>query len=165
VDGRPDERRGESAVRICLNTMAGVAKQIIGSFEDIGKDIVRETGKVPTEIIGKALESLGTSSQKGQKGNSTPQGKVEEPKQPEKTLPPRQWLAELAGNAKKPNEPTVQERLEKEKQEKNEKETKQAGVAQKMAPIVTGSSKPKRGNLYGIKQKSSSEISKNVRQD
>jgi hypothetical protein len=145
--------------------MAGVAKQIIGSFEDIGKDIIREAAKVPTDIAGKALESLGTSSQKGQKGNPSPQGKVEEPKQPEKALPPREWLAELAGSGKKQKEPTVQERLEKEKQDKNEKETKQAGVAQKMAPMATGSSKPKRGNLYGIKQKSSSEMSKNVRQD
>lgn len=145
--------------------MAGVAKQIIGSFEDIGKDIVRETGKVPTEIIGKALESLGTSSQKGQKGNPTPQGKVEEPKQPEKTLPPRQWLAELAGNAKKQNEPTVQERLEKEKQDKNEKETKQAAVAQKMAPLPQMSQKAKPGNLYGIKQKQTATENKNVRQD
>ena len=49
--------------------MAGVAKQIIGSFEDIGKDIAHEVAKVPVDIAGKALESLGTSSQKGQKGN------------------------------------------------------------------------------------------------
>jgi hypothetical protein len=145
--------------------MAGVAKQIIGSFEDIGKDIARETVHVPADIAGKALESLGTGSQKGQQGNPVHQVKAETAQPPEKKLPPREWLAELAGKGNIQKEPTVVERLEKEKQERNEIESKQAAVAQKMAPIVTGSSKPKRGNLYGIKQKSSSEMSKNVRQD
>lgn len=141
--------------------MAGVAKQIIGSFEDIGKDIVRETGKVPTEIVGKALESLGTNTQSTQTTPKTQKPAVEE----KKPVAPRQWLEELAGKTKKQKEPTVQERLEKEKQDKNEKETKQATVAQKMAPLPPMSQKPKPGNLYGIPQKSSSEKSKNVRQD
>jgi len=141
--------------------MAGVAKQIIGSFEDIGKDIAREAAKVPTDVVGKALESLGTSSQKPQKGNAMPAPA----KEPEKPVPPRQWLALLAGKTKQQKEPTVQERLEKEKQEKNEKEQKQVATAQQMAPIAPVPTKPKRGNLYGIKQKTSSEISKNVRQD
>jgi len=141
--------------------MSGVAKQIIGSFEDIGKDIVRETVKVPTEIAGKALESLGTSTQKFQT-TPKPQKPAEEGRKP---VPPREWLAELAGKNKKQPEPTVQERLEKENQERYEKEKKLAAVAQTMAPVSSGSSKPKRGNLYGIKQKSSSEMSKNARQD
>lgn len=144
--------------------MKGVAKQIIGSFEDIGKGVARETAKVPADVFGKTLESLGQSSQKSQQGNPAPQVKPETAVPPEKPVPPRQWLEELAGKNKN-REPTVQERLEKQKQEKNEKESKLAVAAQKMAPIVTGSSKPKRGNLYGIKQKSSSEMSKNVRQD
>lgn len=151
MDAGPDEKK----------YMAGVAKQIIGSFEDIGKDIARETGKVPGEVIGKALESLGTNTQTPQT-TPKPQKPMNEEKKP---IPPRAWLAELAGTAKKQEEPTVQERLEKEKQEKNEKETKQAAVAQKMAPLPYMSQKPKPGNLYGIPQKSSSEKSKNVRQD
>jgi hypothetical protein len=130
----------------------GVVKQIIGSFEDIGKDIARETVKVPTEIVGKALETLGTNPK-------SPQS----PQIPQKSS--RQWLAELAGTAKKPPEPTVQERLEKEEREKNEKEQRQVATAQKMAPLPYMSQKTKPGNLYGIPQKSSSEKSKNVRQD
>ncbi len=47
--------------------MAGIAKQIIGSFEDLGKQGGSEVGKAPAEIAGKALESLGTSK-KGQTG-------------------------------------------------------------------------------------------------
>jgi hypothetical protein len=141
--------------------MAGVAKQIIGSFEDIGKDIAREAAKVPTDVVGKALESLGTKTNKPQQTQKQ-QNNFNEPSKP---LPPREWLAELAGKNKKQPEPTVADRLEKEKQEKNEKEIKQAAVAQKMAPLPPMSQKAKPGNLYGIPQKSSSEKSKNVRQD
>ncbi len=144
--------------------MAGVGKQIIGSFEDIGKDIAAETVQVPKDVLGQALESLGTSSQKSQKSPAAPA--PQKPSEGEKKIiPPREWLAELAGKNKRQPEPTVTQRFEKEQQEKNEKESKKAAVAQQMAPIVTGTSKPRRGNLYGIRQKSSSEISKNVRQD
>jgi hypothetical protein len=141
--------------------MAGVAKQIIGSFEDIGKDITRETVKVPGDVVGKALESLGTSSQKPQKGNAMPAPA----KEPERPVLPRQWLAELAVKSKKPQEPTVQERLEEDKQKKNEKETKQAVVAQKMAPLPYMSQKAKSGDLYGVKQKKTQVEIKNARQD
>ncbi len=145
--------------------MAGTVKQIIGSFEDIGKDIARETLQVPKDIVGKAIETLGTSSKKPQSTKSTQTPPTpESPQIPQKSS--REWLAELAGKNKKSPEPTVQERLEKEKQEKNEKEQKQAAVAQKMAPLPVMSAKAKRGNLYGVtKQKSGSETSKNVRQD
>jgi len=155
--------------------MAGVAKQIIGSFEDIGKDIVREAAKVPADVVGKALESLGTSSQKGnslasaKSTSGKPQegalGQLEQTKdQRVRQQIAREALAQLAGPQKQ-KEPTVQERLEKEKQEKNEKEAKQGSIAQKMAPLAPVSTKAKRGNLYGMKQKTSSEMSKNTRQD
>lgn len=142
--------------------MANVAKQIIGSFEDIGRDIARESVKVPGDIVGKALESLGTSSQKTPNTPTSPT--PQKPEREEKKLPPREWLAELAGKNKQ-REPTVQERFAREKQEKEEKDAKNNVIEQKMAPITTGSSKQKRGNLYGVKQKASSEMSKNVRQD
>lgn len=141
--------------------MAGVVKHIIGSFEDIGKDIAREAIRVPKDIVGKALESMGTNTQTSPK-TPIPQKTTSEEKKP---VPPRVWLQELAGKGRKQTEPTIQEIHKKEDREKNEKENKQAVAAQKMAPIITGSSKPKRGNLYGVKQKASSEMSKNVRQD
>ena len=143
--------------------MSGVAKQIIGSFEDIGKDIAHEVAQVPKDIAGKALESLGTSNQKNQKTNTTSSVKPSPEKQPEKPVVPREWLEELAGKNKKQPEPTVQERLQKEEMEKKEAAKKQQATL--LTPLAPVSSKPKRGNLYGIKQKSSSEMSKNVRQD
>lgn len=159
--------------------MAGVAKQIIGSFEDIGKDIARETAKVPTDVAGRALESLGTASQKGQKGNQAAAQSAGGPKKNEggalgqldqtkdqkaKQAIAREALSQLAGRSKQ-KEPTVQERLEKEKQEKNEKEQQKAAAAQNMAPIAPVSSKPAPGNLYGIKQKQRTTEAKGFRQD
>jgi hypothetical protein len=139
------------------------AKQIIGSFEDIGKDIAREVVNAPKDIVGAALESLGTSSQKGHKGN--PQGAAIAPvKQPDKALPPREWLAELSGMGKKQNAPTVQEIHEQEKREKDRKEQMEDVKATHMAPLQKMSSRQKRGQLFGNPQKSS-ERSKNSRND
>ena len=151
--------------------MAGVVKQVIDSFEDIGKDIVRETAQVPKDIIGKAIESLGTSSQKSQNSQTTQTSQKSEGAlaqldqtkgQKAKQAMAREALAQLAGN-KQQKEPTVQERIEREDAAKKEALKKQQ--ATQMAPLTAVSSKPKRGNLYGIKQKASSEMSKNVRQD
>ena len=50
------------------NARTGIASQIIGSFEDIGEKVVSEVAKVPADIAGKALESLGASSGKKRKG-------------------------------------------------------------------------------------------------
>ncbi len=157
--------------------MAGVGKQIIGSFEDIGRDIVREVVSVPKDIAGKALETLGTaSSKKGQQGNPLLTGSADATKPKEegalgkltettdqkaKQAIARQALAQLAGTPAK--EQSIHERQleeEKKKKEQNDMETKTANM--QLHPVA---SKPKRGNLYGIKQKSSSEMTKNVRQD
>lgn len=142
--------------------MAGVTKQIIGSFEDIGKDIAREAVKVPKDIVGKALESLGTRSQKNPQQAHVPPKRSEDAAQEKVSkATARAALQNIAG-PQKPKEPTVQERFAKEEQEKKEKRAKEMP---KMAPLAHVPSKPKRGNLYGIKQKASSEASKNVRQD
>jgi hypothetical protein len=135
--------------------MANVAKQIIGSFEDIGKDIVRETVSLPGEILGMGKP----------KPKQPPPQSPQEPQSPQNRVVPREWLAELAGKGKKQKEPTVQEIHEKENQEKNEKEAKEAAVVQKMAPIQTGGSKPKRGTPYGVKQKSTAVENKSSRSD
>jgi hypothetical protein len=149
--------------------MAGVIKQVIDSFEDIGKDVVQEVAKVPTEIAGKALESLGASSQKPkQQGNQTaqPQGALQQIEQTSdqkiKRAIARDALAQLAGNQKQ-KEPTVQERIAQEEAAKKEALKKQQ--ATQMAPLAAVSSKPKRGNLYAKKQKSTAVENKASRQD
>lgn len=157
--------------------MAGVAKQIIGSFEDLGKQVGSEVIKAPGEIAGKALESLGTSgkSQKGQQSTSLPQMPAEAGGKPTpldelgkaKDAKTKQAIAHAALEylaAKPKHEPSVWEKTQKEEKEKKEQAQKQAAAAAMNAPISTPS-KPRRGNLYGIKEKASLERKTQVRQD
>ncbi len=132
---------------------------ILGSFEDIGKDIVSETAKVPTDIGGKILESLtGTTSAQGQQTQQ--QQKPEEAKINKSIA--RAALAQLA--TPKQQEPTPYEQREKEQEQKKEMDKKQKEkIAMQELPKM--SSKKRRGDLYGIQGKSSSEKSRNVRQD
>jgi len=142
---------------------------MIGSFEDIGKDIVREAVKAPVDIAGQALESLGTGKPTKQKSTTTKgsSGQVVEEigqtnDQKVKKAMARRALEELAGGEKK-KEPTVWDEKQKEEAEKNriEKEKKEMALKQSLPTV---SPKAKRGNLYGIKaKKMGSEVGKNVK--
>jgi hypothetical protein len=151
---------------------------MIGSFEDIGKDIARETVKVPTDIGGKILESLtGAASSKGQQQGSQKQqegmsdqkpggalGKMDETKDMGvKRAIARAALEQLASKGEKPPS-SIWDEKQKEEQEKKEMVKKQAEQSA-FAEMLKMSSKKRRGDLYGIKGKSSTEMSKNVRQD
>jgi len=153
--------------------MAGIAKHIIGSLGDIGSEIMKEAVIVPKDMVGTALESLGTP--KGQKGNTTPKVPTEKPSgeiqafgafdagdaQTKKTVA-RAALQALAAPPQK-KEPTMYEKQQKELEEKKKMEQKQAIEAQqKNLPKM--SAKRKRGDLYGMKaKKAGSEIGKNVK--
>lgn len=155
----------------------GVTRQIIGSFEEIGKDVVKQTASVPKDIAGKALESLGGSSQT-QKGQTSPVSQVSETQKSEpnpldkmdqaKDLKTKQAIARAALEylAKKiPKVPGVRERLEAEEQKKQEAGKREQAEIEKMK-LKEPTTAPKRGNLWGItKQKAGSETSRNVRQD
>jgi hypothetical protein len=157
--------------------MPGLPNTIIGSFEDIGKSIVTETAKIPKDIAGKALESLGASS-KGQPTNPQP-----EPTKDQETKPKDSWddidgqkdtrvkktiareaLAALAAR-RKPQEPSVWERLQKEdEQKKMEQRKATAAASMTTLPVIKG--KRPVGDLYGIKAKrQGSEIGKNVKSE
>ncbi|MBI3956173.1 hypothetical protein HY339_02860 [Candidatus Gottesmanbacteria bacterium] len=130
---------------------------MIGAFTDelgeLGKQIVRETVKVPKDIAGKALESLGASS--GQKSQQ----------QTGSVTDARAALAQLAGIKPKQKEPSVWEKIQAEAREKKElsKQQQQQAATQQL-PVVK--SKRPRGDLYGLKaKKASGEVGKNVRQD
>lgn len=152
--------------------MKNAVKQIIGSFEDIGKDIARETIKAPVDIAGKAMESMGASSQ-GQKGQTKPTAQVptggaigEMDKTNDMNAKrnfARQALAQFAGPRQR--QPSVHERFEQEKRQKEEAFKQQQSAAKKneLKPM---SFKAKRGNLHGKGgQKANTEMSKNTRQD
>ncbi len=153
----------------------GVTRQIFGSFEDIGKDIARETAQVPKDIAGAALESLGASS--GKKSGNTkqthpvsqspnqqdPLSKLEQTSDEgiKKSIA-RAALSQLAGQ-KREAEPSIWDQKLREEAQKKQIEEQKKKEALGALPVIKG--KTKRGNLYGVKQKASSEMSKNVRQD
>lgn len=145
---------------------------IIGAFTDelgdLGKQIVRETVKVPKDIAGKALESLGASSGQKQKQQTPPSvdtAKKELSEQKIKASVAREALAQLAGAKPKQKEPSVWEKIQAEAEQKKElsKQQQQAVAAQQLPQMKA---KRPRGDLYGLKAKrASGEVGKNVRQD
>jgi hypothetical protein len=173
--------------------MANLPKQIIGSFEDIGKQIISETAKVPVDIAGQALEGLGvTVSPKGQQTPAaapkslsemlglTPSGinvngqgaeknpvqKYEETQDPSaKKAIAREALEWLTKGKTSQGEPSEWEKKQKEEADKKEQQ-KLASEQERASQLQPMSQKKKRGDLYGMKaKKSSTEIGRNVRQD
>ncbi|MBI5614375.1 hypothetical protein HY947_05595 [Candidatus Gottesmanbacteria bacterium] len=158
--------------------MAGLPRQIIGSFEDIGKDIVREVSSVPKDVVGKALETLGTSSgSKKTQQTSIPAGeKKSDPNSPlesldkagtskEKKIIARSALEYLASAQKQQSkEKSVWEKQQDEDQRRKEQIDLQQHAArtQTLQPM---SSKKKRGDLYGAQAKKTAVENKNTRQD
>ena len=144
----------------------GVAKQIIGSFEDIGKDIVREAASVPKDIAGKALESLGSSSgQKVQGQTGINSGNPEDSRNLQKgpweqfdALPDKDVKKKMARNAlqallarlaSKPKEPTVWEKMQQEVEQKKQMQQQQQVQVNASQLFKTASKRP-RGDLYGV---------------
>jgi hypothetical protein len=157
--------------------MPGLPNTIIGSFEDIGKSIVSETAKIPKDIAGKALESLGTVS-KTQPTTPQPVASAEQENRPKdswddidtqkntsvkKTIA-REALSALAAR-RKPQEQSVWERLQKEQEQKKMEQQKAANTAAaQVLPNIRG--KRPAGDLYGLKAKrQGSEIGKNVKSE
>ncbi len=145
---------------------------IIGGFTDelgdLAKSIGSEVAKLPGDMVGSALESMGM---KGMKAGTT-RAVQPQPGQPESAMAKmdkmtdvrqkqahaRFVLAEMAGNidlygsarAQK-REPSIRERLEAEEQQKKDMEKEQKMYAQASA-LNQPSSKAKRGDPYAAKR-------------
>jgi len=153
-----------------------VGGQIISELGQLAKDVGKQTAKVPVDIAGKALESLGTSSAKGQQSATIPKTSGEgKPKNAweaidlEKDEKIKRQMARkaledlLSGAARRPKEPSIWERLQMEQdQKKKEAQAQQAAAAQQLP--VPASKRP-RGDLYGTKAKQTATENRNVRQD
>ncbi len=158
--------------------MPGIPGQIIGELGELGKKVGGEAAKVPTDIAGKALESLGVASGKKQQAPPVvkPQGesstseeggaweKIDsESDEKIKKAMAREALAQLVRRGKV-KQPSVWEKKLQEEKEKAEDQAKEAAAAAQMAPIAVPRGK-RRGDLYGLGAKQSSEKSRNIRQD
>lgn len=158
--------------------MPGIPGQIIGELGELGKKVGSEAAKVPTDIAGKALESLGVASGKKQQTSSAVKSQGESTASEEKgawekidsesdekikKAMAREALVQLVRRAK-PKQPSVWEKKLQEEKEKVEDQSQQAAAAAQMAPIAVPRGK-RRGDLYGLGAKQSSEKSRNIRQD
>jgi hypothetical protein len=158
--------------------MPNVGRQIIGSFEDIGKSVVNEAVKVPADIAGKAMESLGTVSGKTQNATTVKKtgsgGEVSKNSDEwdafdgTKDNQVKQSIARAAifalVNRNKPKGPSVRERLEAEaEQQKKIAEKKIKEMAEDQIPLI--SAKRPAGDLYGKHAKQTSVENKNVKSD
>ncbi|MEK7060870.1 MAG: hypothetical protein AAB937_01400 [Patescibacteria group bacterium] len=140
-----------------------LVNQIGESFEQIGKDVVRETLNAPKDIVGKALESLGSGQTSKKKSASQPIEKPKEEADEAKQSIARAALEELAGGTKSKEPSDYQKKLQEEEQKRKEKEQQKKEASM---TLQHQSTKRKRGDLFGLKaKKSSTEIGKNVRQD
>jgi hypothetical protein len=157
--------------------MAGLPNTIIGSFEDIGKNIVSESAKVPKDIAEKALESLGTTS-KGQSVQPRTEPTQEQMNRPkdswddidtQKNISVKKTIAREAlmalASRRKPQEQSVWARLQQEQEQKKlEQNERAAAIASSTLPIIKG--KRPVGDLYGLRAKrQGSEIGKNVKSE
>jgi len=154
--------------------------QIIGSFEDLGKGVVHEAAKVPADLAGKALESLGTAggrqgqpraqtaSQAGERSDEqkTALTRLSEAQDNKvKRSIARAALTELAGEKAKPKEPSVWEKQQAEIEQKRQQHAQQQVQASKRE-LPKMWQRPKPGNLWQVtKQKAGTETSRNVRGD
>ena len=152
---------------------------VIGSFEDIGSDVVRETTVGAKDIGEKIMESLTGSTSSRQtpttgKGDEVGHGTEKKPDGALRTMEEtndmnvkraiaRAALQELAGSHQESTPSVFEEKKQQEleQKQKQEAQTKQSSFAE----LPKGTYKRRRGDLYGIKGKSSTELSKNVRQD
>jgi len=147
-----------------------VTRAIIGSFEDIGKSIVEETVKVPTQVVDTALESMGMSSAKkiGQSRSNAFQvaygeGKPRDPNSPlekiatstddqTKQIIARAALAQLSGRRQATEEPSIFEIKNREEKVTEDTTIEQIKKAQASILPKTGSKRPP-GDFYGARAK------------
>ena len=156
---------------------------IIGQFTDeiseLGKQVVQEVAKVPKDVAGKALESLGASSGKTSQakvnsGNpkdsrnleDDPLQKMNQAKNRKtKESIARAALEQIAGiYKKKQKEPSAWEKIQMEAEQKKQISVQQQVQASASQLPQTASKRP-RGDLYGAKAKQTSAERKATRQD
>lgn len=150
---------------------------VIGELGELGKKIGGEVAKVPGDIIGQALESVGSGSGgkkvQGQKVVQTSDGgaaksawdqiDAESDKKIKRQMA-RRALEDLIGGAgRKQKEPSIWERLQMEADQKKKEDTNQKATAAQQLPMSV--SKRPRGDLYGKKAKQTATENRNVRQD
>jgi hypothetical protein len=144
--------------------------QIIGEIGEIAKDVTKQVAQLPKDIVGSAMESLGTPPSSKPLVSMSPGGEKtaweridgEKDNKIKRSIA-RRALEELANRQLRKKEPSIWERLQQEQEQKKGMKVQQnAAAAQQLQP---SSSKRARGDLYGAKAKTTATENRNVRQD
>jgi hypothetical protein len=150
-----------------------VASQIIGELGEIGKKVGGEVARVPIDITGKALESLGAKSGKGVQGKTAnlpnePTALDQIDREQDRKIKrsfARKALQDWAGGGARAKKQSIWEQLQQEQEQKKQEAFFQAQAA-RTSQLPQASAKRPIGDLYGTKAKKlGSEVGKNVRQD
>lgn len=154
-------------------------KPILGSFEDIGENVVSQLKQIPKDVGQAALESIGVNAS-GKKGNTSvtnPSPTVAQGEQShwqqmdtikndqEKRVIARKALEELLQPVAKQKEPSIWEKIQQEEEQKKAMAVEQQ---KKSSPVQLPSSGARKvpGMKSAVKAKQQgSEIGKNARQD
>lgn len=147
-----------------------IGGQIIGEIGEIAKDVGKQVAQLPKDIVGSAMESLGTPPSSTPLVATKPSGeksaweKIDGEKDVKiKRTIARRALEELASRQLRKKEPSIWERLQAEQEQKKGLKLQQnATAAQQLQPAT---SKRARGDLYGAKAKTTATENRNVRQD
>ena len=149
------------------------AKHIIGSLGEIGSEIMKETARVPGDMVGSALEGLGHPENKKtgeeDKANTVKNDNeqhldigTQSTNDAKKKHLARRALEEYVGYGRPKKTPSVweQKEMEKEEEKKEIAELKKKKEREVLRPIST---KRKQGNLYGLGTKIDIEKQRNVK--
>lgn len=158
--------------------MANSRPPVLGQFEDIGEQIGKNVAKLPTDVLGKALESVGINTGSGQQkqgtgsnlqqslqqeGSSWQQMDTTKDTNIKKTIA-RNALEELI--KKMPQEELSHYEKNKQEEEQKKKMKADQAKADQFNSLPQGKAKRARGDLYGMKAKKGgggNEINKNVK--
>lgn len=149
---------------------------MIGSFEDIGKDIISNISKLPGDIAGSALESVvgGTGPKPPTPASQpVPEGVSKGPQDAWDVIDQssgksaKQAIARSAlqalTNRQKKKEPTVWEKIQQEMEQKKQQQNQQKQADSQQLKMPT--SKRSAGDLYGVQAKKTAAENRSKRQD
>jgi FtsZ-interacting cell division protein ZipA len=151
---------------------------ILGSFEDIAKDVRQEVTQLPKDIVGSALESVGMGIGGKQKQQTPTPGTTQEPnsawqqidsqnEEKNKLIIARKALEELTQPTPKQKEPSEWDKQQEEEKQKTEMEEqrKEQEKANQIVMLPSSGTRKVPGLKSAITSKQSSELGKNTRSD
>ena len=157
----------------------GARPPILGSFEDIGEQIVNQVKQLPKDVGQAALESVGMNVGGGKQGGktttSTPQALTTEgsplqqmeqaQSEKEKKELAHSALQWLSGSGEKPKEKSIWEKMQEEDAQKEQAKKQQQAAQANSLPMPKGKSKQGAMGRVNKSKQQGNEMKINMKQD